>query len=852
MPRYGTTSRPLYGYTGNETDNQRASVFGAMPEHGHAYAMEIHAGYYDPGDPGTGQLAIYGTGGGNPSGPRLGRTATFNLNTRKQNASSGQTYNANLLNAVALTSGKRYALQALFHGGRMAHGQDSVASLMYRRSTSATNNPDPATYSSSNTQTRITISVLYEANVAPKTPTNLSPADGSTFATTTPTYAGDFRDDNEVLPNGLTSDYLNAYQIQVRSVDTENATTGTMVWQSGTVAASNTEKSNRRFSKSHPAGSPLTPGQRYQWRSRVQDRFGAWSLYTQWQDFLVTGAAVVTLDGNPTGRLTTEQLAPDFQGRYHHISDTSATDVQMRLYIGDVLIHTSPEIAKAVSSSALPGTLFTIDWADTAIPAVLVSGGQYSYQMRAKAAGVWSEWSAKRTFFGNGQPTTPVNIRPVSGSAVSSLPVQVTCQTSDPDGDALTVRLYLREDDGTPIDTLSMTYDPALYGGAGGYTVDLTSSELPTYAVYRGSIESDDADMISEMSGEIVFTYAQGPTVTVVAPDEDEVISTDTPVIAWTVGDQQKKRVRVWNAESGALVHDSGELVDMNNQYAVPPNLLRNNTDYYLSVEVTDSSPLTGTSALRNFRLSYTPPPTIANFIASPDIAEMDTAPSVIRLTWDISDADAAEFNYYAIYRRESGQPFADAIHLDVLPSQEQNTWVDTNAPAAIDLIYSIVQSVRESLWDIIQSDPADSEVTLQLNGPVISDVRDGLNARVSFDSIEERQEELIADQTEVNTWDGGSPWLFEGPTEYAEISMSARLTANDAATVNQQLDQLRALARFRADQSPALCCYRDERGRKLFGRVRDVVITDQRLMRANVEFRITELEYSDIPEAFG
>ena len=926
-----------------------------MPEYGHAYAMAIWAGYYDSGDPGTVQLATYDTNGGAPD-DLLGRTGTISLNSRMVDASDGQEYVEDLIASFVMASGKKFALQGLFRGGRMAHGQDSVASLMFRRSTSASTNPDPNNYTSSPTETRMTISVLYEANVAPNVPSSASPADSASFTTTTPTYAADFRDDNETLPNGLTSDYLNAYQIQVRSVASDGATTGTVVWDSGTVGASNTEKTNRRFSKVH-GGSALSPGQRYQWRSRVQDRCGAWSNWTDWTagDFLVSGAAIVTLDGTPTGRTT--DTTPDFQARYHHVSGTAADRVQVRLYIGDTLAKTSPEITKAVSSAALPGTLFTITAAESTF-GTLASGVQYSYQVRARASSIWSDWSAKRTFFTNGAPNTPTNLVPVSGSVVSALPL-LTFQATDPDGDALTPSLRVKDANGTVHHTRTPTYDGTLYSGAGGYKyqtvlgtnevqqVSITGSptggsftllrgtatgaiaynasasavqsalealpaigtgnvvctggplpatpvvityqgaltctnvaaptvnsnsltggtsptpviatnvggvdgDLPTYGDLKWDARTTDGDLTSAYSAESLVTYAQGPTVTIDGPLVDEVVNTDTITIAWTTTDQQKRRIRVYRASDNLLVHDSGLQVSTDNLYEMPPNVLINATDYYVTVEITNSAPLVGTSAARPFRLEYTAPAAPTGFIASPDVALMDTFPSVIRLTWDQVIVIDATFLYYRIHRRRSDQS-ADEMELMVdIPNIDQTDWVDDTAPAGVDLIYRVVYVVQESLYDHVTSDPSESLVRLDLQGPVISDVLDGLTARVSFESVQERQETLISDQTEVNTWDGGPPWIFEGPTEYTEIEMTARLIANDAATVAQQLDQLRALARFRADRSPIYSCYRDERGRRHFGRVRDVVITDQRLLRADVKFRITELTYSDVLEAVG
>ena len=71
MPYLGSKSHPLFGYTaGDNSDNLRATVYGTMPEHGHAYSMGIQAGYYDAGDPGTDKLALYGTSSGNPRSHR--------------------------------------------------------------------------------------------------------------------------------------------------------------------------------------------------------------------------------------------------------------------------------------------------------------------------------------------------------------------------------------------------------------------------------------------------------------------------------------------------------------------------------------------------------------------------------------------------------------------------------------------------------------------------------------------------------------------------------------------------------------------------------------------------------------
>lgn len=129
---------------------------------------------------------------------------------------------------------------------------------------------------------------------------------------------------------------------------------------------------------------------------------------------------------------------------------------------------------------------------------------------------------------------------------------------------------------------------------------------------------------------------------------------------------------------------------------------------------------------------------------------------------------------------------------------------------------------------------------------------------RAVFDSVKDRSEQLVQEQTEINTWDGGAPWLFEGPTYYHTIPMEAYVYATEDASVADILQAFRGapyepqplvkpyggLAGVRADGSAVVSCYRDERGRKLFGRLREPEVTDLRLQRADVSFLFSEQYY--------
>jgi hypothetical protein len=91
-------------------------------------------------------------------------------------------------------------------------------------------------------------------------------------------------------------------------------------------------------------------------------------------------------------------------------------------------------------------------------------------------------------------------------------------------------------------------------------------------------------------------------------------------------------------------------------------------------------------------------------------------------------------------------------------------------------------------------------------------------------------------------------------------MSLTAQLYTSEAGQVVDLLEAFRGdpaqvrpavpphggLCGVRADGSPVIVCYRDERGEKGFYRVTEPTVTDRRLMRCDVEMTLIEVEYSE------
>ena len=829
--------------------NMRATVFGAMPSDGHAYAMGILAGYYTNGDPAHMQIGAWSlNSSGNPSA-RLGYTPQIDADVR-MTSSDGTYYQEDLVASFLVEDGKKYALGFVGNDGKVAHGQTCDGALMFFGTiASGTAIPNPMGYSHSSPEGKLAVCLLYEPNVAPNKPTNLTPADGASTTDTTPLYEGDFVDANEVLPNGLTSDYMTQYQIQLRSVASNNATTGTGVWDSGIVPASTTEKNNGRFSMAHPGSSPLTPGQRYQARFQVWDSHGLGSGFTDWTacDFLVASAGIVTVDGTPSGRTT--DTTPDVQGRWHHGSGTQMNKVRANLYrpgaTTPLKVGTLYDIAN-VASSALPGTLFTIPAANTGW-GTLPNGVAYEYALQGEdTGGFLTEFSPRRSFFTNGKPATPIPVSPLTSSPPSTSRPMLIFKGTDPDGDALTGSIRIKNSGGTVLFTVS----PSALGDD-LYGFQTTATELASVGTYKWDAKTNDGNLDSDYCAEQTFVYANGPTVTIDQPTEAEVLTTSEPLFLFTTTDLQKKQAWLYRSDTGALVWDSGLIVSTVAEFQLPGGILDEDVGaYHLFIAATNSAPLTGTSSQRNFTVDYPTPSAVENFVASPEFAKFDLVPSVIRLRWDaLILAEPAKFLGFAVFRADAGGSFSDAVQLDYFSNLDADTWVDYEPVSGRVYQYFLVYYMLESVLDVLQSTPASSSSSVVLHGSVISDVNDGGGLRAVLGSILGRDETFEVDQVEIDTWDGGAGYLYEGALDKTRISLKGNVYRTESAEVSETLEALRALARYKtigsgseAVRAPIHALYRDERGRAIYGRQSPPKISDQRILRADVEVKFQQL----------
>ncbi len=461
----------------------RGCVFNAAGQTLWVYAIGGWVGDPDGGTAPTGRFAIYNADVSKNPTTRVGYSASFTASTAYGSASGGASHepavdvadNGPTNAALLLYAGQRYAIAFLPTASAARHSMKPAASIVadneqfYSRSGMSQPPPAPFGSYSAAVEGHMSLWAVGDLQVPPETPaTGLAPS--GTINSTAPTFTADFLDQNAGHAGGTDrGDRLNQYTIQVRRVSD-----GVIFWNS-TYTALAAEQAADAVSRAY-GGTTLVRGTAYEWRIQQSDFVSAWSAWSAWTTFTPANLGFVTLDAAPTGKILDD--TPDFQGRWTHQTATTMKTVQVRLLsAGGTVLQTGADFNIAdVASSAAPGTLFTVPWADTGLT-TLSWDTAYQYQIRGYDGTVWSDWSAARAFTTDAFPTTPSGLAPNGSLITSSLPI-LAFNLSDPDD-----------------------------------TPDASGGNLHGYVVMDNAVSVTNPDLNTNFTGWTAFTPTAGLTV---------------------------------------------------------------------------------------------------------------------------------------------------------------------------------------------------------------------------------------------------------------------------------------------------------------------------------------------------
>lgn len=768
----------------------------------------------------TTRIAAYVTSGGNPTS-RLGYSDQFTVSAAMIDSVSGASYVAavNTIDVTAPTgatfsgipvaAGSAVHIAALGTVGYLSLGmiQASLISAnnekFYVRTGLSQPPPNPfGTYSATN-EGHPVFWIDADANVAPTKPSGLAPS--GSILDLVPTMAVAFVDGNTNR-----GDYLNQYRIQ-----TQRVSDSVSMWDA-TISSSSAEKTAAAVAAPY-AGTTLVRGTQYRWRIQVSDHFGTWSEWSDWVTFTPSSLGTITLDGTPTGRITTNQ--PTFQGKWTHQTSTSMKRVQIRLWngSGDTILKTGADYDIAdVASAAAPGTLFSVSFANSGL-STLAWGTEYQYDMRGYDGTQWGNWSNKRSFKTNAPPTIPVPVSPQDNWVGSVRPLlEVSVTDADATDGSLTVNFELLNTS----DVVQGTYAGTWHAASKRYQLQTTSTHLASFGTvrkwrayaYDGNLYSGGATSSGAASRSAMrtVTYAAVPSVTVSAPISP--VTTSSVTVAWTSTNQTHYRV-VGTDDTGATAFDSGTVASASQSVVIPSGYHRNGHDYSLVVAVTDTTTLTGESAPLAYTVSYPPATTVQNLAVAPVKIGTDLWESAVRLTWDATTYGTDVWLEYTIAR--------DGLVLKRITSPTETVFVDYVPTPGVAHAYEVTQTIMVGIDDLT-SNPASGYATVVLGGVVLVSIDAPETVRTSLRYTNEREYGRTTSDAVYVSVDDALPTTVRSPMYYRTPAFDVQLFDDAAAPAATRRMELEAV-----DRHTGTFCYRDNHGRKLFVTVPDVTITD-------------------------
>lgn len=825
------------GLTGDNTSNQRFSVFETMPEKGWAHTLYVLAGK-KIGEPNlTGRLALASVESNNPN-ELMAWSDTLTISSNMSSGSDGTLFSAPIANsdpdfgfistAVMLWPGDRYAVGFSFTGGELYHGMIAAANgennysnnNLYRKN-SASVQPSEPLYTTATNEGVMTVAVGYDPNVPPATPTDRSPS--GTINTTTPTFNSDFNDDNENRGDGLKQ-----YEIQLRQVGTTS-----LKWND-TFNASSSEQSSKVTTQVY-GGTALSVGSSYEWRIRHKDRFNDWSNWSSWLTFTIAAAGFMGQGSSPTGKQLTNTPGP-FVLPWTHAGGLSTNAVQIRLVSGSTVLQTSPIITKTVAN----GANASITWAETAFTA-LAYGSSVAYEARGRDTNnIWSDWGPNRTITINAYPNQPTLTSPKNSVLVTARP-KLIGKVTDPDNAAPLSLVEARIKNASGV--VQFTRTMALRAGSTDtYEYQTTSTDLPSFAGYQWDMRASDGTLTGPYSAVGVFSYVSGPSVTITAPTAAQVLTTSVPTFAWTAATQVTARVDIFDAATEAYVIGASINSASQKTWDVPAGYLKNGGSYTFQVTVTDGSALTGT-AEQSFSLVYTVPAAVADFGGSTVPMEGDDRPTVIQLTWT-ADVDA-NFEYYTVKRRDAGTLAGDAseVILRYLPDQAQVSFYDTNPVSGKSYIYSLTRTLSSGS-DLLESTAAEVELMVEFDSIIISSVKDGLSYRIALTYQTTNKVNHRDDRAIFMPWGESEPTVQIGTAHYHQVASTFRVITDRYGNARDKMEALRAL-KDRQIHNVDTLCYRDGRGRRFFGYL-DLAESDERIINYGIDVGFIQTNFRE------
>jgi hypothetical protein len=358
-----------------------------------------------------------------------------------------------------------------------------------------------------------------------------------------------------------------------------------------------------------------------------------------------------------------------------------------------------------------------------------------------------------------------------------------------------------------------------------------TPTDLASYGAYRWDASAFDGTLYSgettvagsrTWSGEATFTYAQGPTVTMVAPLDGDTLTASSLAVSWTTTNQAKYRVRLYADGGTTALYDSGLTVSGTSSHNIPSGYIQNGSAYDLVVDVEDTLALTGSSGIVDLSASFTPPAELTN-VTAVATSTVGTNPwdTAIVVSWD-QTADPA-FTSYLITRVAASGPDAAPTLVARITAATATSWTDFTPVSGVEYTYVVAQTSNAS-GEEIGSYGVNASATATFGGIMLTAAGDAASTtQAALRYTADRTEDRTIDEAIYTPINRREPETIRSATRYRSMRFDIALPNDDYSTAAQKKAELEEL-----DAANVTVCYRDNHGRKFYARIVSLEFTDQ------------------------
>lgn len=460
------------------------------------------------------------------------------------------------------------------------------------------------------------------------------------------------------------------------------------------------------------------------------------------------------------------------------------------------------------------------------VPASTLAGStKYCWQVKVKdAIGNWGNYSEAQYFYTNAT-TPPTNLIPNSNTSFdATLNKDLEWTFQDPDvGDSQSAYqvIITRVSDGVTVHDTGKVISPTAK-----YT--LPANTLVNGINYQWKVRTwDSHDLASDYSSLASFRTSSPPVVLINVPVNEGTYDKGILTVTWTYSDsesdvQAKYRAKLLDINDNVL-EDSGEVsgAAIQHQFAY---ILANNTQYKVSVTVWDETGQQSVADINTFISDFIPP------VAPVITISPNSGGGYINITIANPDNDPGKpaTDRNDVYRRKVGELNWVRIAKEIGPN---GSYVDYAVASGVIYEYKVVAiSVSET--------PADSNTgtgSITIAGVWLHDPLDPEVTCYQFKLDRQSRGIRWIPDAELMRYEGRTRPVTEyGETDEYFIDVNLQALKN---TLDFEL--LMALA-----QRKSMLCYRDGRGKKVFGTIPGGIQVEETSYGYSLTFQFVENAY--------